>query len=132
MSSYLQEPQAGDPPSASWAADVVRAIRANQITSVVGGTFERSPGGTSLVVGSSDADTVNTFHMTGTAIPAKITGGSSMLGYTVDLYHLGREHPPTATGTVFATDVAADSVIDLPEGTFILAHPFETTVTGGS
>lgn len=63
-------------------------------------------------------------------ILARIMSGNSKTGYTVYLYPDGKDQPSTGNGTLFLTELSADS--ELPVGSWILAHSYLVTETGGT
>lgn len=63
-------------------------------------------------------------------ILARIMSGNSKTGYTVSLYPDGKDQPTTGNGTLFLTELSADS--ELPVGSWILAHSYLVTETGGT
>lgn len=63
-------------------------------------------------------------------ILARIMSGNSKTGYTVSLYPDGKDQPSTGNGTLFLTELSADS--ELPVGSWILAHSYLVTETGGT
>ena len=63
-------------------------------------------------------------------ILARIMSGNSKTGYTVSLFPNGKDQPTTGNGTLFLTELSADS--ELPVGSWILAHSYLVSKTGGS
>ena len=63
-------------------------------------------------------------------ILARIMSGNSKTGYTVSLFPNGKDQPTTGNGTLFLTELSADS--ELPFGSWILAHSYLVTETGGT
>ncbi len=61
---------------------------------------------------------------------ARITYGNSKTGYTVSLFPNGKDQPTTGNGTLFLTELSVDS--ELPTGSWILAHSYLVSKTGGS
>lgn len=65
------------------------------------------------------------------AVPAIILGGSAATGYAIAIHGNGLAHPSTSSGYLYATEISAHSLHDLPAGSVVLAHRGSTGITGG-
>lgn len=99
-----------------------KTIRANSFGS--GKTLEVIGRASSTTPSSGNAESAQE------VILARITSGNSKTGYTVSLYPDGKDQPSTGNGTLFLTELSADS--ELPVGSWILAHSYLVTETGGT
>lgn len=99
-----------------------KTIRANAFGS--GKTLEVIGRTSSATPSSGNAESVQE------VILARIYSGNSKSGYNVYLYPNGKDKSYTGTGTLFLTELSVDS--ELPIGSWILAHSYLVTETGGS
>lgn len=63
-------------------------------------------------------------------VVCQITGGNAQLGYNVQIFGNGPQNAYTATGILYATEIAYGST--LPAGTRIIGHKVAMTITGGT
>ena len=61
-------------------------------------------------------------------VPAVVTSGTTLSGYTVNFYENGFEKASTGTGTCHVLDLAAGD--NIPSGERIMAMPITITETG--
>lgn len=99
-----------------------KTIRANAFGS--GKTLEVIGRTSSATPSSGNAESVQE------VILARIYSGNSKSGYNVYLYPNGKDTSYTGIGTLFLTELSVDS--ELPVGSWILAHSYLVTETGGS
>lgn len=126
----LTTPIPGEAIRADLVREIVEAVRANTVQAGPGILVDRGPSGT-VVSAQLEASEQQHHLMPDEVIMAKVTGGSAVAGYTVELYGNGMAQGKTGTGLLFLPECAVDSVGDLPVGSVVLAHSMAVGETGG-
>lgn len=97
---------------------------------------QKDPTGTRLQVIPQSKNIYNTGKTTEVVstsedvVVCEITGGNAQLGYNVNIFGNGPQNAYTATGKLYATEIAYGST--LPTGTRIIGHKVAMTITGGT
>lgn len=127
----LREPDPNRPVSVKWGRDVVDATKAYRPIAGKGIRLTTTNHGTIIdcvAVGGRGGASASDVDLA--PIPCRVTGGSALEGYDVDLYADGLALPKTGTGTLMVMQFNTNT--NLPVGTVIMGYQIRSFVVGGT